>query len=844
MVDINQFFRRLYILGFIVSISIGVAMAIEYNFFEQSIRSEIEDNISVRLDYMESETNAYFNRSVQAIKSVESFLHVESDEDKVLFFLKEQLENTPTYLSIYFGTPNNNMINGSGWIAPDTFDLRMRPWYIKAVEENRMVTTSVYLNASEDNWVVTFAKPIYDKNGAFIGVVGGDNSLQSILDVLKMQKISENGYVFFLDRNEQVIMHSQFEDLDDDEIHIQMITEQLVHSIHNNNEGVYRTTIDNNKGYLAWHTIDETGWIVGNFTSTSDFIDKGKQAHLILLVTLMSFLAIIMLIFLFQRKHIIKPLMDLNADIMNISVAQDVNYRLPLNKFDPFIDIRSTTNQILYRTQQYFETMNEHQEALKTANENLRSSQSALKLSEKKNRAIVNVLPDLVFINNHNGVFLDCLTNDEDQLLMKKNIFLGKTITEILPDPVAEKTMVGIQSAIKTGDLQQFEYSMDMPDGITHYEIRMIKLRSNEVLSIVRNITDQKVNRLKIEHLSYHDQLTGLYNRRFFEEELKRLDTERNLPLTIVMLDVNGLKLTNDAFGHLVGDDLLRRIGEIMKQQCRSEEILARIGGDEFVILLPQTSEVEAELIVRRIHEATENEDIDGVPISISIGWSTKTSMDQSVRETFVSAEDVMYRNKLTESQSVRNQTIQVILKTLNEKNEREKIHSDKVSLISRQIGEFMDLDHERLQEIEIAGLMHDIGKIAINENLLNKVGALSESEYDAIKKHPEIGYQILKSVDAYTSLAEYVLSHHERWDGNGYPRGLKHEEIPLISRIISIADTYEAMTSDRSYRKAMSAEMALDEIKRHAGKQFDPKLVEVFEAMNNVKVSTIDLSN
>ena len=202
--------------------------------------------------------------------------------------------------------------------------------------------------------------------------------------------------------------------------------------------------------------------------------------------------------------------------------------------------------------------------------------------------------------------------------------------------------------------------------------------------------------------------------------------------------------------------------------------------------------------------------------------------------DIFVAAEDHMYRKKIRESQSMRNMTIQVILKTLNTKNEREKIHSENVSRICGIIGVALQMNYEDLKEIELSGLMHDIGKIAINEGLLNKPGKLTDAEYIEIKKHPEIGYQILKSVDAYSGLAEYVLSHHERWDGSGYPRGLKGDEIPLFSRIIAVADAYEAMVSDRSYRSAMTHEYAVKEIKRCAGSQFDPQIVNGFIKIAN----------
>ena len=178
----------------------------------------------------------------------------------------------------------------------------------------------------------------------------------------------------------------------------------------------------------------------------------------------------------------------------------------------------------------------------------------------------------------------------------------------------------------------------------------------------------------------------------------------------------------------------------------------------------------------------------------------------------------------------MRNQAIKVIMQTLHETNPSEKIHSERVSKLCRKIGQAMELDEKMIKELEISGLMHDIGKIAINNDILNKPGKLTDSEFEEIKKHPEISYHILKSADVYTRLAEYVLSHHERWDGKGYPRGLSGEDIPLVSRIITVADAYEAMTATRTYKKAFSNEKAIEELKRCSGTQFDPEIVRAFE--------------
>lgn len=351
----------------------------------------------------------------------------------------------------------------------------------------------------------------------------------------------------------------------------------------------------------------------------------------------------------------------------------------------------------------------------------------------------------------------------------------------------------------------------------------------NGVVLVFRDVTEEKERQAKIQYLSFHDQLTGLNNRRFFEDELKRIDTIRNLPITLVMIDVNGLKLTNDAFGHLLGDRLLQRVAEILRKECRNEDIIARIGGDEFVILLPKTSSEETERFLNRINAVITQEKINSMSVSVSYGWETKRETEEDLASIFKKAEDYMYRRKLSESTSMRYKAIEVIIKTLYEKNEREEKHSIRVSELCIQIALALDLNAININELRTVGLMHDIGKIAIDDKILDKTGALSESEWLEIKRHPEIGYRILSSLNEYAPLAEYVLAHHERWDGKGYPKGLKGEEIPWQSRIIAVADAYDAMTSHRPYRQALSKEAAIEIIKTNAGTYFDPEIAKVF---------------
>ncbi len=345
----------------------------------------------------------------------------------------------------------------------------------------------------------------------------------------------------------------------------------------------------------------------------------------------------------------------------------------------------------------------------------------------------------------------------------------------------------------------------------------------------VKNAIELMKRNIEISYLSYHDFLTELYNRRFCEEEIKRLDTTRNLPISIIVGDINGLKLINDTFGHDEGDNLLKKAAACIQSACRIDDIVARWGGDEFIILLPKTKKEEAEEVVQRIKQFYSEEQVNGIQVSISFGWDTKQAMEEEITKVFKNAEDDMYRNKTCENESVRSQMINTIINTLHEKSPREEMHSKRVSELCVEIGKEIGLSELEIRMLKVGGLLHDIGKIAIEEGILNKREKLTDQEWNEIKRHPEIGYRILSSSHEMQELAEYILAHHEKWDGTGYPKGLIGEGIPRISRIIALADSYDAMTNERPYRKALHEEIALNEIRKNAGIQFDPEMARTF---------------
>lgn len=350
-------------------------------------------------------------------------------------------------------------------------------------------------------------------------------------------------------------------------------------------------------------------------------------------------------------------------------------------------------------------------------------------------------------------------------------------------------------------------------------------------LVFANDITQRKLNEEKLEYLSMHDPLTGLYNRAFFEEEMKRLSGSREYPITIISADVDGLKLINDTMGHTKGDQLLQACAGVLRKSLRSSDLLARVGGDEFVALLPRTDKKAGKEIVKRIRSYSDihNQEHNDLPLSISVGAATAEDAATPLHEIYINADYLMYRNKLRNKNNVRSYTVDMLLNALGERDFIAGGHAQRLSRICLTMAERLELSTSQLINLAMLAQVHDLGKIGVPDSILFKEGMLTEDEWEIIRQHPEKGYRLALTSPDLAEFADLILKHHENWDGSGYPLGLKGKEIPIECRIFALVDAFESMTSDRPYRKAIDEKEAIEELKKNSGTRFDPELVNLF---------------
>lgn len=731
------------------------------------------------------------------------------------------------------------------------YDPRTRDWYIIAKKVQKPVFSPIYKHFVMNDLAITAAYPIYNKEGVLKGVLGTHITISKINNYLK--ELSENDIVttYIVEKNSgylvanslgspnfeiltnNMVKRTKIEEVD----HKAIVEAYQQYKIASNS--TFKINSNNEKLYVQVTPYQREGldWLIITAIPESPFTSNITQS--IRISILVSILAIFIAIIIYMKsiEVVFKPIDNLIRTTEKYSEG-DFSQRATLYKNDEIGRLSTAFNKM---AEQLYVLINTLEEKIKDRTTELEKTIFELKNSKDNIRLLLDSTAEAIYGIDMNGNCTFCNTSCLRMLkYQQQKDLIGANMHLLIHHKHSDGTPIPTKEC-KFLDTLDKETGVHVENEVfwrsdeTYFPVEYFsypQYRDGTMIGAVvtfLDITERKKSEAEILYLSYHDQLTGLYNRRYFEEELARLDVPRNFPLTVVMADMNGLKLINDSLGHATGDEILKKVAEVLQKSCRAHDLVARLGGDEFVILLPKTDPSETEQMVQRIKDNASKEKVGSVDISISFGYGTKNSEEEKIQDIIKLADDHMYGHKLLESPSMRRKAINTLISTLHGRSKQEENHAHRVSELCKSMGKALDLPETEIEELKTVGLLHDIGKIAIEESILSKPGKLTDNEWEEIRRHCEIGYRILSTVNHMSKMAEYVLAHHERWDGQGYPKGLKEDAIPLQSRIIHIAETYNDMTSVRSYRSTLSAEEAIVELQKNAGFQFDPELIKVF---------------
>jgi diguanylate cyclase (GGDEF)-like protein/PAS domain S-box-containing protein len=519
-------------------------------------------------------------------------------------------------------------------------------------------------------------------------------------------------------------------------------------------------------------------------------------------------------------------------NVMELSIVKGLLY-VALTALLIYSLVHATLKKVLDSQ----ETILEMNQALTESSEMYKGLSEAYGNRQALLESLINSIPDQIYYKDERFRYMGCNKAFCHFTGLSECQIQGLADGEFLEGDLMRMFQRGDSECLREGALQRYEEVVVREAETLYFETLKTPCYGADgnvigLIGVSRDVTARRLWEERILYLSTHDAATGLHNRSFLAEALRRLDRPEHLPLTVIMGDINGLKLINDSLGHREGDRVILAAADILRSSLREGDVLARTGGDEFTLLLPRTDNAAAQQIVEAVRAACQSRASGSDElrfVNLSLGWATKREPDELVDQVYKTAEDAMYRRKIFEHRSLHSSILSSIKKTMLEKSDETEAHAERLAELSGQLGRELRLPEEDLVALELLSTLHDIGKISVDKGILTKRGPLTEAEWQEIKKHPEVGYRIAQAAPDLIHISEYILSHHERWDGSGYPRGLSGEAIPLLSRVLSVVDSFDAMTQDRAYRKALPLAAALDEIRKNAGSQFDPEVAEAF---------------
>ena len=757
----------------------------------------------------------------------------------------------------WYYSVDDNLEAGDVVLKAGRFDPRTRAWYIGAVSAAGTTFSPIYKHFVMDDLSISAARPIYAEDGSLEGVLGAHMLISEISMFLSssvreysgMAVIAEKstgllvansmGEGHFADSGDGTIVRRGIDDLKDQDIRIayeSYAKDGTSQFRHKGEKGGYYVNVRE----LQFEGID---WVaitaVPEAFLLADISESIQLAAILAALTM----ALAAAAHLAVTRVLLRPVSHL-LEVSGKLSSGDLSHRARVLRDDELGGISKSLNSVADKMEDLISNLeakvSERTRELNNANVTLEESRGRLQL-------LLDSTAEAIFGIDMEGICTFCnasslamLGYESQEDLLGENMHLKIHHSHMDGSDYPAEDCRIYKSIWEGRGYKADDEVFWRADG-TSFEVEYNaypQIKDGAIVGGVitfMDITDRKRKEEEIRYLSCHDVLTGLHNRSCFEKNLGSLDVDGGLPLSVVFADINGLKMTNDIFGHAAGDQLIRKAAEILKSSCREGDSISRVGGDEFIIILPRTGRYEAEEVVSKIRKGFLDARIAAVKCSISLGIDTKSVKGQPIEAVIANAENAMYQDKTMNRESVNKALIDTLVETLYARSPRERKHSEAVSQLCGELGAAMGLSETRVKKLMRAGYLHDIGKITLDQALLSK-SSLTGEEFESMRQHSAVGYRILNLFDDTLDLAEPVYSHHERWDGRGYPRGLKGEQIPLLSRIIYVVETYDRVINGEGWSRGTGKKEAIEEIRKGAGTQFDPAIAERFAKMMEEK--------
>ncbi len=762
--------------------------------------------------------------------------------------------NKATSGQTWYYSANDNLTAGQIVMKTGTFDVRTRDWYKVTKEKGKPVYSAVYKHFVMDDLTISASWPVFDLKGNLKGVLGAHMLLSDVDENLNKIVSEKHGFSYIIEKESEELIGNSFQEKNYEvqadgkinRINLTNVRNEIMNSIYEK----YKRCLENNFVYEGgserYHVnINEyqkegLSWIIISALPEDIFMDEIEENIFTTVLIVLAMMVISGTLYYRIMKKMFRPITTLIESMERFSSKKKLE-RVAITRNDEIGIISKMYNQMANRMNYL---VNNLETIVQERTLELKNTNVELINAKKDLYLILDSTAEGIFGLDTEGNCTFC-NNQCLELLgyQHQNELIGKNMHYQIHHSNRSGNRVPVEECRILSTILKGEriYSNDevfwRADG-SSFDVEYNsypQIRDEKVIGAVvtfNDITERRKIQQQIEYLSCHDSLTGLMNRRCFESTLDKYDDKEYLPISIIFADLNGLKLVNDIFGHEAGDLLIKKAAGILRKTCRSVDVIARVGGDEFIVLLPRTKAEDAETIIERVQTALSKEDINGIRLSMALGYDTKTSVFQDIEKTMGYAESEMYKEKSRSRKNFGVETLNKIIESYHLRSPREKEHAQNVAKLCYQMGQMLNLTETKSKKLQDAGYLHDIGKIVLDDRVLLQDKNLTGDDIQMMKEHSVIGYRILNLFDDTLNLAEAVYAHHERWDGTGYPKGLKGTEIPLTSRVIAIAENFERNLSLSKGPDSERLEKALEQLRQESGKVFDPELVTLFIKM------------